>query len=115
MGYEGAYSQKWTQDHVPDCHLYGTTLNHFKMSGLSRGTLTEMNPGPCTRPPLTWDNPKPPQDERIMKGHTHRNEPRIYALCYYLYGTILNHFKMSGLWRGILTEMNPGFMHCINI
>ena len=50
-----------------------------------------------------WDNFKPLQDEWIMKGHTHRNEPRIYALCYYLYGTILNHFKMS---RGILTEMN---------
>ena len=50
-----------------------------------------------------WENFKPFQDEWIMKGHTHRNEPWIHALCYYLYGTILNHFKMS---RGILTEMN---------
>jgi len=53
-----------------------------------------------------WDNFKQLQDEWVMKGHTHRNEPRIYALCYYLYGTnFLYHLKMNGLYirRGILT------------
>ena len=27
----------------------------------------------------------------------------------------LNHFKMNGLRRGILTEMNPGFLHYVTI
>ena len=51
-------------------YLYGTILNHFKMSGLLRGILTEMNPGLCTRLLLIWDNFKPLQDEWIVKGHT---------------------------------------------
>ena len=42
MDYEGTYSQKWTPDYVLHYYLY---LNHFKMNGLQRGTLTEMNPG----------------------------------------------------------------------
>ena len=50
------------------------------MSGLLRGILTEMKPGLCTRLLLIWDNFKPLQDEWIVKGHTHRNEPRIYAI-----------------------------------
>ena len=48
-----------------------------------------------------------------MKGQTHTNEPWYNALHCYLYGTILNHFRMDGLRRGTLTQMNPGIMHCI--
>jgi len=55
------------------------------------------------------DNFKPLQDEWVTKGHTHRNEFRFMN---YIWDNFLNHFKMIGLWRGILTEMNPGFMHC---
>jgi len=55
------------------------------MSGLLRGILTEMNPGLCTRLLFIWDNFKPLQDEWIMKGYTHRNEPRImYQIATYM-------------------------------
>ena len=47
------------------------------------------------------------------EGATHTNEPRITALHWYLYGTILNHFRMDGLRRGTLTQMNPGLMHYV--
>ena len=53
MDYKGTYSQKWTQDYVLHYYLYGTILNHFKINGLQRGTLTEMNPGFML---FIWDN-----------------------------------------------------------
>ena len=43
-----------------------------------------------------WDIFKPLQDEWIMKGHTHINEPWIYAFCYYLYGTLQDEWDMKG-------------------
>ena len=47
---------------------------------MSRGILTEMNARLCSVLLLMWDNFKPLQDEWATKGHTHRNESRIYGL-----------------------------------